>query len=144
MQEAQDRLLMNPQLDLFSTRSYQNELFGAEYITVRAYNPLDNGPIDFIVKESKEYFDLSASVLSLKLKVVNADGSAIATVEDGKDNVALVNNAMHSVFSDAQVMINGKPVEGSPTACIHIGPTLLTSSSSQRRPRRSSCFPRVL
>src|SRR3977135_721493 len=128
--EAQDRLLMNPQLDLFSTRSYQNELFGAEYITVRAYNPLDNGPIDFIVKESKKYFDLSASVLSLKLKVVNADGSAIATVEDGKDNVALVNNAMHSVFSDAQVIINGKHVEGSSTACIHIGPILLTSSSS--------------
>ena len=103
---------MNPQLDLFSTRVYQNELFGAEYITVRPFNNLDNGPIDFIVKESKEYFDLSESVLSLKLKVVNADGSAIATVSDGKDNVALVNNAMHSVFSDVQVMINGKPVEG--------------------------------
>ena len=88
---------MNPQLDLFSTRIYQNELFGAEYITVWAYNPLDNGPIDFIVKESKEYFDLSKSVLSLKLKVVNTDGSAIAAVTDGKDNVALVNNAMHCV-----------------------------------------------
>ena len=103
---------MNPQLDLFSTRVYQNELFGAEYITVRPFNNLDNGPIDFIVKESKEYFDLSESVLSLKLKVVNADGSAIASLIDGKDNVARVNNAMHSVFSDVQVMINGKPVEG--------------------------------
>ena len=135
---------MNPQLDLFSTRTYQNELFGVEYITVRAYNPLDNGPIDFMAKESKEYFDLGETVLTLKRKVVNADGSAIATVEDGKDNVAHVSNAMHSMFSDAQVVINGKPVEGSPTACIHIGPILLTSSSSQRRPRNSCCFPRLL
>ena len=105
---------MDPQLDLFSTRSYQNELFGAEYITVRPSNPLGNGPIDFVVKESREYFDLSETVLIIKVKVVNADGSYIARVDDGKDNVALINNAMHSIFSDVQVMINSKPVEGVP------------------------------
>ena len=104
--------MMNPQLDLFSTRVYQNELFGAEYIIVRPFNNLDNGPIDFLVRESKEYFDLSETMLSLKVKVVNADGSAIVKTSDEKDNVALINNAMHSVFSDVQIMINGKPVEG--------------------------------
>lgn len=105
---------MNTQLDLFSTHNYQSEVFGAEYITVRPYNTIDNGPIDFIVRESKEYYDLSETMLSLKVRVVNADGSVIATAADGKDNVALVNNAMHSIFSNVQVLINGKPVEGVP------------------------------
>src|SRR3981189_2808886 len=104
--------MMNPQLDLFSTRVYQNELLGSEYIIVRPFNNLDNGPIDFLVRESKEYFNLSETMLTLKVKVVNADGSAIAKTSDEKGNVALINNAMHSVFSDVQVMFNGKPVEG--------------------------------
>src|SRR5271167_586688 len=104
---------MNPQLDLFSTRNYQNELFGAEYTTIRPFGPLDNGPIDFIVKESKDYYDLRETILSLKVKIVNADGSVVAA-QDGKDHVALVNNAMHSVFSDVIVMLNGKPIEGVP------------------------------
>ena len=143
MQEAQTQdclLMMNPQLDLFSTRVYQNELFGAEYIIVRPFNNLDNGPIDFLVRESKEYFDLSETMLSLKVKVVNADGSAIVKTSDEKENVALINNAMHSVFSDVQIMINGKPVEGAADVWL----ILPTSSSSQRRPRSSSYFPRVL
>src|SRR5271156_782267 len=37
--------------------------------------------------------------------------SALATVS-GKDDVAFVNNVMHSVFSDVQVMLNGRSVEG--------------------------------
>ena len=110
----QNCILMNSKLDLISTRSYQSELFGAEYKKIRPFNPIDNGPIDFIIKESKEYFDLVETMLSLKLQVVNADGTAIATVGDGKDDVALINNAMHSVFSDVQVLINDKPVEGVP------------------------------
>jgi len=102
---------MNPQLDLFSTRTYQNEVFGAEFITIRAITNLENGPIEFMIRESREYFDLSETTLSLKLRVANADNSAIEA-GSGVDDVALVNNAMHSIFSDAQVMLNGKPVEG--------------------------------
>jgi hypothetical protein len=101
------------QLDLFSTRQYQDELFGAEYVTLRPIATLDSGPIDFIVENSKEYYDLSETILSLRLKVVNAEGKAIAE-EPGNDNVALINNSMHSVFSDVVLMINGKPIEGVP------------------------------
>lgn len=104
--------MSNPQLNLFSGRSYQDELFGSEYVTLRpTNNNLNNGPIDFEVKESKEYYDLSKCVLKLRLKIVNSDGTAVKTEVD-KDDVALVNNSMHSVFSDAQVFLNGKPTEG--------------------------------
>src|SRR5271167_3023072 len=104
---------MNPQLDLFSTRTFKNELFGAEYTTIRPFCPLDNGPIDFIVKESKDYYYLWEAVLSLKVNIVNADGSAVIA-QDSKDNVALVNNSMHSVFNDVIIMIIGKPIAGVP------------------------------
>ena len=103
---------MNPQLNIFSTRVYQNDLFGSEYITVLPFNNLDNGPIDFQVRESRDYYDLSETILSLKVKLLNADGSPIESSSDGSDNVALVTNAMHSIFSDAQVKINGKSIEG--------------------------------
>ena len=103
---------MNPQLDLFSLPTYQNELFGAEFISVRPFNAIGNGPIDFFVKDSKEYIDLNETVLAVKVRVVNADGTAIAAATDGKDNVAIVNNAMHSIWSDIQVYLNQKRIEG--------------------------------
>ena len=84
-----------PQLDLFTPRGYQNELFGSENITLRAAE-VGNGPIDFFLNDNKDYIDLSESYLSLRLKVLNADDKPI--VGDGKDNVALINNAVHSVF----------------------------------------------
>ena len=103
----------DPQLDLFSTRKYHDELFGAEYVPLGPIAPLDSGPIDFLVENSKEYYDLSETILSLRLKVVNSEGKAI-DVDPGNDNVALINNSMHSVFSDLVIMINGKPIEGVP------------------------------
>ena len=81
-------------------------------MTVRPYNTLADGPIDFYVKDNKEYLDLRETVLSLKLHVVDSDGKPIPVTTDGKDNVALVNNAMHSVFSDVHVSLNGKRVDG--------------------------------
>src|SRR5271156_4619129 len=102
---------MNPQLDLFSTRSYQNDLFGAEYTTIRPENNLDSGPIDFIVTDTREYYDLSQTMLSVKLKIVNADDTPVDAASS-KDEVAFANNVMHSVFSDVQVMLNGRSVEG--------------------------------
>jgi len=44
---------------------------------------------------------------------LNADNSPVAVQQD-KDHVALVNNAMHSIFSDVALYINAKPVEGVP------------------------------
>jgi hypothetical protein len=66
-----------------------------------------------MVKDCLEYFDLSETVLAIKVRITNSDGTPIAAGE-AKDNVALVNNSMHSIFSAVQVNINDKPVEGVP------------------------------
>ena len=101
----------NSQLNLFTRRSYQDELFGAEYMTLLPYHNIGAGPIEFILKDNKEYIDLSETVLSLTLRVTDTLGKGIAT-DAGKDHVALINNAMHSVFSDVLVYLNSKLVDG--------------------------------
>ena len=93
------------QLDLFSHPTFQNELFGFEYNTIRPYNKLDEGPIEFNIVNNKEYINLAETILHLKVKVTNADGGIIATAQD-KDDVALINNSMHSIFSDVTIFIN--------------------------------------
>src|ERR1700722_1693768 len=75
-------------LNRFSSREYQSELFGAEYTTVRPQGPLDYGPIEFIINDTREYYDLSETILSLKVKILNADNTPAAVLQD-KDHVAL-------------------------------------------------------
>jgi hypothetical protein len=104
--------MTSAQLDLFSHPSFQNELFGFEYNTIRPLDKIDDeGPIHFLIKNNKEYINLAETVLHLKVKVTNADGSVIATAQD-KDDVALINNSMHSIFSDVTISLNGKKVDG--------------------------------
>src|SRR5271156_5305493 len=104
------------QLQLFVPKRFPQELFGNEYISIDPFRPLidkSNGPLEFVLKENKEYIDLQQTVLRVKVKIVNDDDKAIAApVAAGDDHVAFVKNAMHSLFSDAILYINDKRVEG--------------------------------
>ena len=101
------------QLRLFKTNTYQQELLGNEYITLRPYHNMpEKGPIEFMLKDNKEYINLDETTLTVKCKIVNADGSKIESKVAGDDQVALVNNAMHSLFRDVEIRINDKRIEG--------------------------------
>src|SRR5271156_3344338 len=104
------------QLQLFASKQFPQELFGNEYISIGPYRPLTDkstGPLEFVLKENKDYIDLQQTVLRIKVKIVNDDDKAItAPVAAGDDHVAFVNNAMHSLFSDVILYINDKRVEG--------------------------------
>src|SRR5271167_1951124 len=104
------------QLQLFQPKRFPQELFGHQYISLDPYHPLtekSTSPIEFVLKENKEYIDLQETVLRIKCKIVNADNTAIpAPAQVGNDHVAFVNNAMHSLFSDVMLLINDKRVEG--------------------------------
>ena len=102
------------QLQYFKSKDYPQELFGNEYISVDPYHVLSEkstGPVEFVLKENKSYIDLQETVLRIKCKIVNSDLTPIPT-KTGDDNVAFVNNAMHSLFSDVILLINDKRVEG--------------------------------
>ena len=104
------------QLQLFKPKTFPQELFGNEYMTLEPYRLLNDktsAPIEFVLKENKEYIDLQETVLRIKCKIVNSDGTALtAPAAAGDDNIALVNNAMHSLFSDVTLSINSKRIEG--------------------------------
>ena len=104
------------QLQLFTPKKFPQELLGNEYITIEPFHPLSEkskGPLEFVLKENKDYIDLEETVLRVKCKIVNSDGTAIpAPKTAGDDHVAFINNAMHSLFSDVILLINDKRVEG--------------------------------
>src|SRR5271156_3499705 len=103
------------QLQLFLPKRFLQELFGNEYISIDPYRPLTDkstGPLEFVLKENKDYIDLQQTVLRIKVKIVNDDDKAIAApVAPGDDHVAFVNNAMHSQFSDVILYINEKQLK---------------------------------
>ena len=75
-------------------------------------NMPEKRPIEFMLKDNKEYINLDKTTLTVKCKIVNADGSKIESKTAGDDQVALVNNAMHSLFRDVEIRINDKRIEG--------------------------------
>jgi hypothetical protein len=103
--------MFNSQLDLFTPPVYQGELLGYEYQTLRAETK--SGPIVFKLVNNKEYIDLSHSLLCVRAKIVASDGSALGDKVDAQETqVAFVNNAMHSLFSDVVVKLSDKRIEG--------------------------------
>ena len=98
------------QLNLFQPKKFPQEHFGNEYIFVDPFHALTDkstSPIEFVLKENKDYIDLQETVLHVKCKIVNADNTAIPVpAKPGDDHVAFVNNVMHSLFSDVILLIN--------------------------------------
>ena len=66
---------MASKIDLFSLATHDNELIESEYIKLTT--ELKRFPIEFRLKDNKEYVDLWETLLRLKVKVSNADGSAV-------------------------------------------------------------------
>ena len=103
--------MFNSQLELFNPPVFQNELMGYEYQSLRA--DVKGGPITFRLEHNKEYIDLSQTLLYVKAKITAGDGTSLAD-KVGADvtEVAFVNNAMHSMFSDVVVKLNDERIEG--------------------------------
>ena len=78
------------------------------------YHPvtsLDSGPIEFVVTgTNEEYIDLNDVHLRVLIRVTLSDGTAI---DASKHQVAFINSALSSLFSDVTLILNDKQVEGS-------------------------------
>src|SRR5437773_1883592 len=94
------------QLQLFQPNHFPQELNGNEYITLDPFHPITDkstAPIEFVLKENKDYIDLTETVIRIKCKIVNNDYTAIPA-KVGEDHVAFVSNVM--------LLVNDKRVEG--------------------------------
>ena len=112
------------ELDLHALLVTQKDILKTILITKTTNNALTNTTtnLDIPFEESNNYTDLSEATLFLKFTIENADGTALnAAVE-----AALVNNILHSIFSNVQLLINGEKVTGTMTST----PTKPTSQTS--------------
>ncbi|XP_052746989.1 uncharacterized protein F54H12.2-like [Bicyclus anynana] len=96
------------ELDLFALPSTQTSIESGQWIH---YNPIssltDDGPIEFLVPgNGDDYIDLSHTLLHIKAKVQNTDGTNIAPTA----NVAPINNWLHSLFNQIDIYLNQKLV----------------------------------
>ena len=55
---------------------------------------------------------MEETTLAVKVTVTNADGNRIVSRAANDDQVAFVNNTIHSLFKEVEVHINGKRIKG--------------------------------
>ena len=95
------------EIDLFGPILQQTVLlneFDREFAPLASLQ--QGAPIEFMVKGADQlYLDLNETVLLLRVKITNADGSNIVANTAGPVNLFL-----HSLFSQMSVEFNGKPV----------------------------------
>jgi hypothetical protein len=97
------------ELDLFALPSTQTSIENGQWIHYKPISSLsDDGPIEFQVPGSgDDYIDLSHTLLHIKAKVLNQDGTNIKSTETF---VAPVNNWLHSLFNQLDIYLNQKLV----------------------------------
>lgn len=98
-------------LDLWGVPGSQAGVLDGSYVHYSPIAPLDDSStLEFNVPPSaNQYTDLSHTLLYVKFKVVAADGTALAA----DATVAPVNNTMHTIWAQLDVLLNNKLVSQS-------------------------------
>ncbi|XP_057324647.1 uncharacterized protein F54H12.2-like [Microplitis mediator] len=102
------------ELELFSLPPTQTAIESSQWVY---YKPIssstDNSPIEFVVQgQGDEYIDLAHTMLSVRVAIKqNAPTTAAAaTASTVTPKVGPVNNLLHSMFNQVDVLFNQKPV----------------------------------
>src|SRR5271163_3994814 len=95
-------------LPIFANPNFQQELEESYQVDINPLGEIAHGPIEFNIVANNDFIDLYAKILRVTVKITKADGTAYAD----KAEVALINNSLHSLFSDIIVTINETIVEG--------------------------------
>ena len=100
-------------LPIFGVPRYQQELQESYQDEVNTFGDTKQGPIEFNIVGNNDLVDLSSIALHVVAKITKADGTAYAAeTKDAKQEVAFINNVLHSLFSDIILSINDTIVEG--------------------------------
>ncbi|XP_044594827.1 uncharacterized protein F54H12.2-like [Cotesia glomerata] len=95
------------ELDLFTLPPTQTSIEQSQWTY---YNPMaslsDDTPIEFVIPgHGEEYIDLSHTMIKIKAKIVQSDGTAAEN-----DVVGPINNFLHSMFNQVDVFFNQKMI----------------------------------
>lgn len=99
--------ILKSELDLFKPQQFQGSIESSDLIQYRPVSSITNARnIEFeIHTASDEYLDLQQVFLSIKGKLVKSDLTDYGSGQD--DRYSLVNNALHSIFDQVAIYLNG-------------------------------------
>lgn len=94
------------ELDLFAVPPTQTSIENGQWVNYKPLSSItEDGPIEFVIPgHGEDYLDLSQTMLYLNAKIIKDDNTALLET----DNVAPVNNWLHSIFSQVDVYLNQK------------------------------------
>ena len=95
------------ELDLFCVPSTQVSLEKGRWIDHELVSSVaDGGSISFLSPATKDYVDLSKTILVVRAKVTKVDGADL----NANMKVGPINNFIHSLFKQVYVFLKGKQV----------------------------------
>jgi hypothetical protein len=99
------------ELDLFSVPATQTSIDSGVYVEYHPISSITSGaPIEFDVTASgDDYLDFANSFLCVRAKITRANGENL----DATDTVGPVNNFLHSLFTQADISLNGTLITSS-------------------------------
>ena len=105
--------VINSELMLFQPTQIQRGVEYTHWMDVRPVNSITSeGSIDIQFKASgSQYIDLLRSRLYAKVRITKSDGTALVAADN--DKVGLINNGLHSLFSQLDVYFQQKLVSTS-------------------------------
>lgn len=98
------------ELDLFATPPTQNSVESGQMQCYRPFSSIsENSPIEFVVSgHGDEYIDLAHTMLHISAKINKPE--PVDPNKDEEQNVAPVNNWLHTLFSQVDIYLNQKCV----------------------------------
>ena len=101
------------ELEFFEQRAVQTVLDQSQWVDIHPLNSVTQGtaPIEFSINSTTDdYLDLNDTMLYLRCYVAKADGTKF--VEADNQTTALINNGLHSLFSDIKLSLGNTQIEG--------------------------------
>lgn len=98
------------ELDLHRRIPVQTSIVSSEIFKLKSTNTHDHGStIEFMIRRSSKYTDLSETLLEVEVDVINKNDGVRVT---NADECAPINNFLHSLFRDVQILIGDDKVSG--------------------------------
>lgn len=97
------------ELDLFTIPATQTSIESGKWVQYKPISSLtDDSPIEFVIPgHGDEYVDLSNTMINIKARILNPDGTKLVATDNA---VGPVNNWIHSLFSQVDLYVNQKLV----------------------------------
>lgn len=130
----QQSAVTHSSLDLFEGPPVLINFKGGRYEELQPLTGVDGPTLEFAIKTDRDVFiDLRNTELHLEVKITKANGDPIVAADN---QVTFVNNALHSLFSNCDVSLNGELINSSNS--LHAHKALLSTEWSHSVNCRSS------